>query len=120
MTEYAKDLPVSVAFAPIVVHNSLAEVISRAGLKQMHIAETEKYAHVTFFLNGTVEEPFAGEDRKLIPSPRVSSYDQQPEMSAFAITKEAKKAINSGTYDFIVLNLANPDMVGHTGNFLRD
>jgi 2,3-bisphosphoglycerate-independent phosphoglycerate mutase len=116
MTEYAKDLPVLVAFAPIVVHNSLAEVISKAGLKQMHIAETEKYAHVTFFLNGTVEEPFGGEERKLVPSPRVSSYDQQPEMSAFEITKEAKKIIDSGKYDFIVLNFANPDMVAHTGN----
>lgn len=116
MTEYAKDLPVTVAFAPVVVHNSLAEVISKAGLKQVHIAETEKYAHVTFFLNGTVEEPFAGEERKLVPSPRVSSYDEQPEMSAPEITREAKKAVESGKYDFIVLNYANPDMVAHTGN----
>jgi 2,3-bisphosphoglycerate-independent phosphoglycerate mutase len=116
MTEYEKDLPVAVAFAPVVVHNCLAEVISKAGLKQLHIAETEKYAHVTFFLNGTVEEPFPGEDRVLIPSPHVSSYDQQPEMSALEIAKEAGKAIDSGKYDFIVLNIANADMVGHTGN----
>ncbi len=116
MTEYAKDLPVSVAFAPIVVHNSLAEVVSKVGLKQMHIAETEKYAHVTFFLNGTVEDPFPGEERQLVPSPKISSYDQQPEMSASAITKEAKKAINGGKYDLVVLNYANADMVGHTGN----
>ncbi len=116
MTEYEKDLPVAVAFAPVVVHNSLAEVISKAGLKQIHVAETEKYAHVTFFLNGTVETPFPGEDRLLIPSARVASYDQKPEMSAPEITKEVNKIIDGGKYDFIVLNLANADMVGHTGD----
>ncbi|MBI2038005.1 MAG: 2,3-bisphosphoglycerate-independent phosphoglycerate mutase [Candidatus Magasanikbacteria bacterium] len=116
MTEYEKDLPVAVAFAPVVVHNSLAEVISKAGLKQIHVAETEKYAHVTFFLNGTVEAPFPGEDRLLIPSARVASYDQKPEMSAPEITKEVNKIIDRGKYDFIVLNLANADMVGHTGD----
>jgi len=116
MTEYEKDLPVAIAFAPIVVHNCLAEVISKAGLKQVHIAETEKYAHVTFFLNGTVEEPFVGEDRVLVPSAKVASYDQKPEMSALEIAKEAGKAIDSGKYDFVVLNIANADMVGHTGN----
>ena len=116
MTEYEKDLPVAVAFAPTVVHNSLAEVISKAGLKQMHVAETEKYAHVTFFLNGTVEGPFPGEERMLVPSARVASYDQKPEMSALEITKEVSKAIDSGKYDFIVVNIANADMVGHTGN----
>ncbi|TSC83758.1 MAG: 2,3-bisphosphoglycerate-independent phosphoglycerate mutase [Parcubacteria group bacterium Gr01-1014_13] len=116
MTEYEKELPTVVAFPPVIVHNSLAEVVSKAGLKQLHVAETEKYAHVTFFLNGTVEEPFPGEDRLLIPSPKVSSYDQKPEMSALEITKEVNKAIDSGKYGFIVLNLANPDMVAHTGD----
>ncbi len=116
MTEYEKDLPAVVAYAPIVVHNCLAEVISKAGLKQVHVAETEKYAHVTFFLNGTVEAPFAGEDRVLIPSAKVSSYDQKPEMSALEITKEVNKAIDGAKYDFVVLNLANADMVGHTGD----
>ncbi|HSR89454.1 MAG TPA: 2,3-bisphosphoglycerate-independent phosphoglycerate mutase [Candidatus Udaeobacter sp.] len=115
MAEYEKELPVMVAFPPIIVHNCLAEVISKAGLKQVHIAETEKYAHVTFFLNGTLEDPFPGEDRVLIPSPKVSSYDQKPEMSALEILKEVTKAIESDKYDFIVLNLANADMVGHTG-----
>ena len=116
LTEYEKQLPVLVAYMPVVVHNSLAEVISKAGLKQLHTAETEKYAHVTFFLNGTVEEPFVGEDRKLIPSPHVSTYDQQPEMSAVEVGKEVNKALDSEQYDFIVVNFANPDMVGHTGN----
>ncbi|KKR35379.1 MAG: 2,3-bisphosphoglycerate-independent phosphoglycerate mutase [Candidatus Magasanikbacteria bacterium GW2011_GWA2_40_10] len=116
MTEYEKNLPTEVAYAPIVVHNSLAEVISKAGLKQVHVAETEKYAHVTFFLNGTIEDPFPGEDRKLIPSAKVSSYDQKPEMSALEITKEVNKFIDSAKYDFVVLNLANADMVAHTGD----
>lgn len=116
MTEYEKELPAVVAFPPVIVHNCLAAVISKAGLKQLHIAETEKYAHVTFFLNGTVEDSFPGEDRLLIPSPKVSSYDQKPEMSALEITKEVSKAVDAGKYDFIVLNLANPDMVAHTGD----
>jgi 2,3-bisphosphoglycerate-independent phosphoglycerate mutase len=116
MTEYEKDLPVTaVAFAPVVVRNSLAETISKAELKQFHVAETEKYAHITFFLNGTVEEPFIGEDRMIVPSPKVASYDQAPDMSAMSVAKEAVKAIDSGKYDFIALNFANPDMVGHTG-----
>ncbi|MFH1789988.1 MAG: 2,3-bisphosphoglycerate-independent phosphoglycerate mutase [bacterium] len=116
MTEYEKQLPVEVAYLPVVVHNSLAETISRANKKQFHIAETEKYAHVTFFLNGTIEDPFVGEDRKIIPSPRVSTYDQQPEMSAYEVTKELNSAINSEKYDFLIVNFANPDMVGHTGS----
>ena len=116
MTEYEKELPTMVAFAPVVVHNCLAETVSKASLKQIHMAETEKYAHVTFFLNGTVEEPFPGEDRSLIPSAKVSSYDQKPEMSALEIAKEAVKIIDSAKYDFIAMNLANADMVGHTGN----
>lgn len=116
MTEYEKDLPVVVAYAPIVVHNSLAEAVSAAGLKQFHVAETEKYAHVTFFLNGTLEEAFPGEDRGLVPSPKVASYAEVPEMSAYGVAKEAIKAIESKKYDLVVINFANPDMVGHTGN----
>jgi 2,3-bisphosphoglycerate-independent phosphoglycerate mutase len=116
MTEYEKEIPVIVAYPPIVVHNSLAEVISKAELKQFHVAETTKYAHITFFLNGTVEDPFKGEDRKLIQSARVSSFDQKPEMSANDITKEVVKAIDAEIYDAIMVNFANADMVGHTGN----
>ncbi len=116
MTEYEKDLPVVVAYPPIVVTNCLAEVISRAGLKQLHVAETEKYAHITFFLNGTVENPFPGEDRALVPSPQVGSYAEAPEMSVKGVVKEVVKGLDSGAYDFIALNFANPDMVAHTGN----
>jgi len=116
MTEYEKQVPAVVAFPPVVIHKCLAEVISVSGLKQFHIAETEKYAHITFFLNGTVEEPFPNEDRKIIPSPKVSSYDKAPEMSAVEITKEVVKAIESDKYDVIFLNYANADMVGHTAN----
>lgn len=116
MTEYERDLPVDVAYPPDVIAVNLAKVISDAGLKQLHIAETEKYAHVTFFLNGTIEEPYPGEERVIIPSPPVSSYDQSPEMSAPEIGKRVVKEINSDKYDFIVLNFANADMVGHTGN----
>ncbi len=117
MTEYEKEIPVIVAFPPVVVHNSMAQVISDAGLKQFHIAETEKYAHITFFLNGTIEEPFEGEERKIIPSPKVASYDLAPEMSEPEITKEVVKAIESDRFDAIFLNFANADMVGHTSNF---
>ncbi len=116
MTEYEKDLPASAAFSPDLICDSLAKVISDAGQKQLHIAETEKYAHVTFFLNGQREEPFRGEERLLIPSPKIASYDEKPEMSAKEITTKALKAITDGHYDFIVINFANPDMVGHTGN----
>jgi len=116
MTEYEKEIPVTVAFSPVVVHNCLAEVLSTAGLTQYHIAETEKYAHVTFFLNGTVEDPFPGETRKIIPSPKVSSYDKEPAMSAGAITKDVIRAIESDEYDVIIVNFANADMVAHTGN----
>jgi 2,3-bisphosphoglycerate-independent phosphoglycerate mutase len=116
MTEYEKEIPVVVAYTPEIVHNCLAEVLSASGLKQFHVAETEKYAHITFFLNGTVEEPFPGEERKIIPSPKVSSYDQVPEMSAALITKEVVKLIDEDIYDVILLNFANADMVGHTGN----
>lgn len=116
LMEYEKNIPVVVAYEPIVVHNCLAEVISKNNLKQFHVAETEKYGHVTFFLNGTVEEPFSGEDRVLVQSPKVGSYAEVPEMSAVGVTKEAIKAIDSGQYDFIAVNFANADMVGHTGN----
>lgn len=117
LTEYEKELPVAVAFPPDVVHNCLAETIAAAGMTQFHIAETEKYAHITFFLNGTVEDPFPNEERKIIPSPQVPSYDQAPEMSAFEIAKEAVRAIESDQYDVIFMNFANADMVGHTGEF---
>lgn len=116
MTEYEKEIPVKVAFPPVVVHNCLAEVISNAGLKQFHVAETEKYAHITFFLNGTVEAPFGGEDRKIIPSPKVDTYAKIPEMSAVEITKEVVKAIEADKYDVIFCNFANADMVGHTAD----
>ncbi len=116
MAEYEAGLPVDVAYPPQKIVNTLAEVISRHGLKQLHIAETEKYAHVTFFMNGTREEPFPGEDRVIIPSPRVASYDEVPEMSAYALTDRVVKEVKAGTYDLIVLNFANGDMVGHTGN----
>lgn len=115
MTEYEKEIPVRVAYPPMVIHNCLAEVISKAGLKQYHVAETEKYAHITFFLNGTIEDPFEGEERNIIPSPQVSTYDQAPEMSADLITKDVIRAIDSGQYEVVFANYANADMVGHTG-----
>ncbi len=115
MTEYEKELPITTAFPPQVVHNSLAEVLSKAGLKQLHIAETQKYAHVTFFLNGTIEEPFEGEKHQMVESKKIASFKEAPEMSAEEITKEVVKAIEAGSYDVIILNYANADMVGHTG-----
>lgn len=117
MAEYEKDIPVVVAFPPLVVTHCLAEVMSQAGHTQFHIAETEKYAHATFFLNGTIEDPFPGEERAIIPSPKVASYNQAPEMAAFEIAKETVKAIEADTYDAILVNFANADMVGHTGDF---
>lgn len=116
MTEFEKDLPVTVAYEPVVVHNCLAETVSKAGKTQFHVAETEKYAHITFFLNGTVEQPFPGENRKIVPSPKVPTYVDAPDMSAAGVAKEACHAIDSGKYDLIACNFANPDMVGHTGN----
>ncbi len=117
LTQYDEHLEgVPVAFPPQALTNVLAEVVSAAGLRQLHIAETEKYAHVTFFFNGGREEPFPGEDRALIPSPKeVATYDQKPAMSAFEVTEEVLTRIKSGVYDFIVMNYANGDMVGHTG-----
>jgi 2,3-bisphosphoglycerate-independent phosphoglycerate mutase len=114
MTEYEAGLPVAVAFPPQTV-TSLAEIFSKLGWRQFHVAETEKYAHVTYFFNGGVEAPFPGEDRLLVPSPKVATYDLQPEMSAGGVTAALVAAIQSATYDFIVANYANPDMVGHTG-----
>ncbi len=115
MTQYESGLPVHVAFPPRPVREPIAAVVSAAGKRQFHIAETEKYPHVTFFLNGGREDPFPGEDRILVPSPKVATYDLQPEMSAAGVTEELVKAIRSEQYDFIVVNYANPDMVGHTG-----
>ncbi|MBI5892951.1 MAG: 2,3-bisphosphoglycerate-independent phosphoglycerate mutase [Deltaproteobacteria bacterium] len=115
LTEYDCSFNLPVAFPPQNLKNIIGEVISDAGLKQMRIAETEKYAHVTFFLNGGIEKPFNGEDRMLIPSPKdVPTYDKKPEMSAFSITDEVIKHID-GDYKFILVNFANGDMVGHTG-----
>jgi 2,3-bisphosphoglycerate-independent phosphoglycerate mutase len=105
-----------VLFPPERLSDSLGEVVSRAGLKQFRIAETEKYAHVTFFFNGGKEDLFPGEERKLIPSPKVATYDLQPEMSAPEVTDALVAAIQSGEYALLVVNYANPDMVGHTGN----
>lgn len=116
MMEYEKDLPAVIAYEPVVVRNCLAEVVSKAGKKQFHVAETEKYAHVTFFLNGTIEDPFPGEERALVPSPGVANYAEVPAMSAAGVAKEAVKAIDSGKYDLVIVNFANADMVGHTGD----
>jgi len=114
MTEYEEGVPVLVAFPPETAR-SLAQAMSEAGWRQFHVAETEKYAHVTYFFNGGVEAPWPGEERELIPSPRVATYDLRPEMSASGITDALVAAIASRRYDFIVANYANPDMVGHTG-----
>lgn len=116
MTEYDATFGLPVAFEPSVPQSILGEVVSQAGLEQLRIAETEKYAHVTFFFNNGVEEPFPGEDRVLIPSPReVPTYDHKPEMSALQLTDELVARIRGGAYAFILVNFANPDMVGHTG-----
>ena len=117
-TEYDASMPnVEVAFPRQSVVNGLGEYLSKMGMTQLRVAETEKYAHVTFFFNGGVETVFPGEDRCLIPSPKVATYDLQPEMSAPAVCEECVKRIESGAYDVIVLNFANCDMVGHTGVF---
>jgi len=117
LTEYKVELPeVRVAF-PSQPVASIAELLAQRGLRQLHVAETEKYAHVTYFFNGGREPPFAGEDRVLVPSPKVATYDRQPEMSAHAVAAKLAEAVGSGRYDFAVVNLANPDMVGHTGDF---
>lgn len=117
MTQYDVELDAPFAFAPQDFKNTLGEYLGSIGKTQLRIAETEKYAHVTFFFNGGVEKPNPGEERILVPSPKVPTYDLQPEMSAPKVTEEVVKAINSGTFDLIVLNYANCDMVGHTGVF---
>jgi len=118
MTQYDKTFEnVEVAFKPESLNNTFGEYISKLGYTQLRIAETEKYAHVTFFFNGGVETVYEGEDRVLIPSPKVATYDLKPEMSAYEVTEEVLKRINSKKYDVIILNFANPDMVGHTGVF---
>jgi 2,3-bisphosphoglycerate-independent phosphoglycerate mutase len=116
LTEYDETFGLPVAFPPANYPAILGEVVSKAGLQQLRIAETEKYAHVTFFFNGGNESPFAGEERVLIPSPQeVATYDQKPAMSAPQVTAEMLERVAGGRYDLIVLNFANPDMVGHTG-----
>ncbi len=117
MTQYDKTFGnrLEVAFKPETLSNTLGEYLAACGKTQLRIAETEKYAHVTFFFNGGVEAPNAGEDRALIPSPKVATYDLQPEMSAYEVAAEAVERIESGKYDVMILNFANPDMVGHTG-----
>src|SRR5450756_1089966 len=116
MTRYKKEFGLPVAFAPEHPTNVLADVLAAHRLRQLHIAETEKYAHVTFFFNGGVEEPVEGETRVLVPSPRdVPTYDQKPEMSAYGVTDELLKALEGGSFEFVVVNYANADMVGHTG-----
>ncbi len=118
MTQYDATMPnVLVAFPPEKLENTLGEFLASEGLHQLRIAETEKYAHVTFFFNGGVEVPNKNEDRILVPSPKVATYDMQPEMSAFEITDKVVEAIEKDVYDVIILNFANPDMVGHTGVF---
>ncbi len=117
-TQYDATMPnVDVAFKPQGLTNVMGEYLASQGKTQLRIAETEKYAHVTFFFNGGVEAPFEGEDRALIPSPKVATYDLQPEMSAYLVADECVKRIESGKYDVIILNFANCDMVGHTGVF---
>jgi len=115
MTLHDNKLKSEVAFPPVKLSNILGEVLGREGKAQLRIAETEKYAHVTFFFNGGEEKPFEGEDRILVHSPKVATYDLKPEMSAFEVTEKVTKEIKSRKYDFILLNYANPDMVGHTG-----
>ncbi len=115
LTEYAADIKTSVAFTALSVKNGLGEYIAKKGLRQLRIAETEKYAHVTYFINGGREQLFKNEDRILVPSPKVATYDLKPEMSAIEVTDKLVEAIESKQYDVIICNYANPDMVGHTG-----
>jgi 2,3-bisphosphoglycerate-independent phosphoglycerate mutase len=115
LTQYHQNFDYAVAYSPVDVKNGLGEVLSDAGLKQLRLAETEKYAHVTFFLNGGRDEPFKNEERILVPSPKVKTYDMQPEMSAAEVTGHLVAAIKGGETDVIICNYANCDMVGHTG-----
>ena len=116
MTQYLESLAAEVAFPPEQLSGLLGETLSRHGLRQLRIAETEKYAHVTFFFNGGEETPSPGEQRLLVPSPAVATYDLQPEMSIGRLSAELDKAIRGGEFEVIICNVANPDMVGHTGN----
>lgn len=116
MTVYDKTFPCPVIFGPQTLDDIFGQVASRAGKTQVRIAETEKYPHVTYFFNGGIEVPFDGEERIMVPSPKVATYDLQPEMSAPEVTEKAVGALKSGKFDFMILNFANPDMVGHTGS----
>jgi len=116
-TQYAADISSEILFPPLPIKNMLGDYLSQKGLSQLRLAETEKYAHVTFFFNGGMEEPFLNESRILVSSPKVTTYDLVPEMSAYEVTDHLVRAILEHSYDFIVCNFANPDMVGHTGNF---
>ncbi|WED21643.1 2,3-bisphosphoglycerate-independent phosphoglycerate mutase [Vibrio sp. JC009] len=115
LTQYAADIPLAIAFPPASLDNTYGEWLSKAGKTQLRISETEKYAHVTFFFNGGVESEFEGEERSLVASPKVATYDLQPEMSSEELTEKLVAAIKSGKYDVIICNYPNPDMVGHTG-----
>jgi 2,3-bisphosphoglycerate-independent phosphoglycerate mutase len=117
MTQYDPKIPAPVAFPPQRLGLVFGEFLSREGRTQYRIAETEKYAHVTFFFNGGREQPFEGEDRSLVPSPRVARYNQQPEMSAREVSRRLLERLDAGIPDFVLINYANPDMVGHTGDF---
>jgi 2,3-bisphosphoglycerate-independent phosphoglycerate mutase len=117
LTQYEPNLPATVLFPPISLHNILGECLETHGLQQLRLAETEKYAHVTFFFNGGQNTAFQGEERLLVPSPKVNTYDEKPEMSAFELTQQLIQAIESQRFDVIICNYANADMVGHTGNF---
>jgi 2,3-bisphosphoglycerate-independent phosphoglycerate mutase len=116
LSSYGEDFHLPAAFTPTEIHNGFGEYLAGLGLKQLRIAETEKYAHVTYFFNGGREQPYAGEERILVPSPKVATYDLQPEMSAFQVTEQLEAAIRSGQYQAIICNYANGDMVGHSGN----
>lgn len=118
LTSYGEEFKLPAAFAPQSVANGFGEYLAKQGLRQLRLAETEKYAHVTYFFNGGVEAPYPGEDRVLVPSPKVATYDLKPEMSAFEVTDKLIDAINGRQYDAIVCNYANSDMVGHTGNLV--
>ena len=115
MNRYHEKFDLPVLYGPPEVRNNLGEVLSRAGLRQLRIAETEKYAHVTFFFNGGSDTQFEGEERILVPSPKVATYDKKPEMSVFEVTDKVVEAVRSRKYDVVIMNIANPDMVGHTG-----
>lgn len=115
-TQYDRSVTTPIVFPPIELKNTLAEIFARHGLRNMRIAETEKYAHVTYFFNGGIEKEFPGESRVLVPSPRIATYDQRPEMSAFRVTDKVCRALDEGETDVYIINFANGDMVGHTGN----